>query len=113
MWSVDEYLALDGNHLVEFSNGFLDVLPMPTTTHQRIRLLSSADSSPAFVDAATLGDVLLAPLRVRLWREKFREPDVVFMRKEHADRIGDEFWKGADLVMEVVSGEGKDRRRDL
>src|SRR5438046_2969712 len=28
-WSEEEYLALDGNQLVEFSRGFLEVLPVP------------------------------------------------------------------------------------
>jgi Uma2 family endonuclease len=35
------------------------------------------------------------------------------MLKGHSDRIGEEFWTGADLVMEVVSGDDKDCRRDL
>ncbi len=111
-WSEGEYLALDGNRLVELSNGNLEVLPIPTTTHQRI-VAYLYGVLLAFANAHDLGEVLIAALPVRLWREKFREPDVVFMRKEHADRIGDEFWKGADLVMEVVSGKGKERRRDL
>ena len=33
------------------------------------------------------------------------------MRSDHAARIGDPFWDGADLVMEIVSED--DRRRDL
>ena len=33
------------------------------------------------------------------------------MSAEHASRIGESFWEGADLVMEVVSDD--DRRRDL
>lgn len=37
-WSDDEYLALNSNHLIEFSNGVLDVLPMPTEQHQQIVL---------------------------------------------------------------------------
>jgi Uma2 family endonuclease len=111
-WSEWEYLDLDTNHLVELSNGYLEFPPMPTTTHQMIvaylyRLLL------AFVAAHDLGSVLFAALPVRLWRRKFREPDVVFMRKEHAKRIREQYWNGADLVMEVVSGKGKDRRRDL
>jgi Uma2 family endonuclease len=112
MWSEEEYLALDGNHLVEFSHGRLEVLPMPTSSHQRI-VFFLARLLLAFAAAHDLGEVLPASLRVRLWRGKFREPDVVFMRKEHADRAGEEFWKGADLVMEVVSGDKKDRHRDL
>jgi Uma2 family endonuclease len=60
-----------------------------------------------------VGTTLFAPLPVRLWAGKFREPDVVFMHKDHADRIHEEWWDGADLVMEVVSKDAKGRRRDL
>jgi Uma2 family endonuclease len=55
--------------------------------------------------------VLFAPLHVRLWPGKIREPDVVFMLQEHRDRRTDQCWEGADLVMEVVSPD--DPRRDL
>jgi Uma2 family endonuclease len=111
-WSEEDYLALNANRLVEFSHGFVEVLPMPTTSHQLLvvylyRLVL------AFTTARDLGTVLVAPLRVRLWRGTFREPDVLFLSKGHADRIGEEFWNGADLVMEVVSGGDEDRRRDL
>lgn len=111
-WSEEEYLALNGNHLVEFAHGYLEVLPMPTTSHQMI-VAYLYGLLLTFVAARDLGSVLLAPLRVRLGRGKFREPDVLFMLKDHAARIGEEFWKGADLVMEVVSGDDDDRRRDL
>jgi Uma2 family endonuclease len=111
-WSEEDYLALDGNQLVEFSDGFLEVLPMPTTSHQLL-VVYLYELLRAFTRLRDLGTVLVAPLRVRLWRGKFREPDVVFMLKEHVSRIGDEFWKGADLAMEVVSGQPEDRRRDL
>jgi Uma2 family endonuclease len=109
---VEEYLGLDGNHPVEFSNGHLEVLPMPTTSHQ-VLVLYLYGLLLAFTTRHDLGAVLVAPLRVRLWRGKFREPDVVFMLKEHASRIGEDFWQGADLVMEVVSRDVDDRRRDL
>jgi Uma2 family endonuclease len=111
-WSEEEYLALHGNRLVEFSEGTLEVLPMPTTSHQLLVTYLFGLMS-AFASAEDLGTVLVAPLRVRLWRGKFREPDVVFMRKEHAGRIGEEYWDRADLVMEVVSDDPEDRRRDL
>ena len=67
----------------------------------------------AFVTRASLGEVLFTGVRVRLWPGKFREPDVLFMHAEHAARITDEYWEGADLVMEVVSSGDEDRRRDL
>ena len=53
----------------------------------------------------------MAPLRVRLWEGKYREPDVVFMLREHDDRIAEQFWIGTDIAVEVVSDD--DRRRDL
>jgi Uma2 family endonuclease len=111
-WSEDDYLALDTNWLVEFSDGFIEVLPMPTTSHQII-VLALGRLLLAFVEPRKLGTVLVAPLRVRVRRGKYREPDVVFMLAEHADRIHEEYWRGADLVMEVVSPDDESRRRDL
>jgi Uma2 family endonuclease len=111
-WSEEEYLALGGNRRVEFSHGFLEVLPMPTTSHQFL-VAYLFGLVLAWVSERGLGRVVFAPLRVRLWRGKFREPDVVFMLREHAGRIGEQFWDRADLVMEVVSEDEEDRRRDL
>ena len=109
-WSEEEYLALGANRLVEFSDGHVEVLPMPTTSHQLI-VAFLYRALREFVMARAAGTVLFAPLRVRLWPGKFREPDLVFLSAEHASRIGESFWEGADLVMEVVSDD--DRRRDL
>jgi Uma2 family endonuclease len=112
-WSVQEYLSLPGNHLVEFSAGFLEVLPMPTTVHQWIVTLFLEALRQFTGGWSGLGLALPAALRVRLWEDKFREPDVVFMLTKHRDRALDEYWDGADLVMEVVSGDSEDRKRDL
>src|SRR5438105_9290147 len=72
-WSEDDYLALDTNHLVEFTDGYVEVLPMPKTSHQRIvQYLSNL--LLAFASAGNLGTVLFAPLRVRLRKNKYREP---------------------------------------
>jgi Uma2 family endonuclease len=111
-WSAEEYLSLESNHLIEFSQGYLEFLPMPTQSHQIIvlylyRLLL------AHVERYNLGMVLIAPLRIRLWEGKFREPDIVFMKQENSERRGERFWEGADLVVEVVSGNADDRERDL
>lgn len=111
-WDEEDYLALHGQQLVEFSHGRLEVLPMPTTSHQLL-VVYLYGLLLGFAAPGDLGTVLVAPLRVRLWRGKFREPDVMFMAKEHGDRIGEDYWLGADLVMEVVSGDDEDRRRDL
>jgi Uma2 family endonuclease len=111
-WEADDYLALNSNRLVELADGVLEVLPMPTTSHQLL-VAYLYGLLLAFVGGRGLGTVLFAPLRVRLGRRKFREPDVVCMLAEHAGRMRDEYWEGADLVMEVVSGTDEDRRRDL
>ena len=83
---------------------------MPTTTHQLIVVYLYRALS-AFVEQQNLGMALVAPLRVRTLARKYREPDIVFMLAEHRARILEEYWEGADLVMEVVSDD--DRRRDL
>ena len=111
-WSEDDYFALDTNRRVEFSKGFIEVLPMPTMVHQLIAIFL-LDAIRHFAKASTpkLGTTLIASIPVRLWRKKYREPDVVFMLTEHASRMGNDFWDGADLVMEVVSD--KNRPHDI
>jgi Uma2 family endonuclease len=110
-WSEAEYLALDTNRMVELSDGFLEVLPMPSVLHQLLVKLLHARLE-AFVSARKLGVALFAPLPVRLWHRKFREPDIVFLRP---GRITDPKGQpeGADLVMEVLSEGEENRQRDL
>jgi Uma2 family endonuclease len=111
-WSESEYFALDTNRLVEFSHGFVEILPMATFIHQEI-LKALFLALNAYVTAENLGVAFFMGVRVRLWPGKFREPDVLFMSTEHVGRITDQYWIGADLVMEVVSSSDDDRRRDL
>lgn len=112
-WSEEEYLALDTNRLIEFSDGYLEFLEMPTQSHQRI-VAFLYQALLTFVTAHRWsGEVLFAPLRVRLWPGKYREPDVVFMLDEHAERKGEQFWDGADLVMEVISPDDRSRDEDV
>lgn len=112
-WEEEEYLDFtDSRSGIEFSDGFIEVLPMPTTSHQRImaylyRVLV------AFVEASNLGEVFFHGIRARLRPGKIREPDLIFVKTEHADRVGERYWTGADLVAEIVSGSKEDRRRDL
>jgi Uma2 family endonuclease len=106
------YLAIDDNHLYEFDDGRVEALPMPTNTHQAIVCYLHL-ALAAFVRAGGLGSVRVSPLPVRLWKEKYREPDVFFMAAEHASRIMDRSWDGCDLAMEVVSEGARNRKRDL
>lgn len=109
-WTEADYLDFDTNQLVEFSEGAVEVLPMPTFTHQLI-VFYLGEMLKSFASAGQLGVSVVAPFRIRLREGKYREPDVAFMLAEHADRMGEPFWEGADLVMEVVSDEN--RRHDL
>lgn len=107
-WSEEEYLDLPGNHLVEFDSGHIEVLEMPSELHQTLVLLLCQALSD-YAITHKLGKVLMAPLPVKLWEGKMREPDVVFMRSEHRERRHGNYWQGADLVMEVISPNDPDR----
>jgi Uma2 family endonuclease len=113
-WDEGDYLRATEttNQFVELCDGVIEVLSMPKTTHQLI-LQYLHGVLFAFVMRNKLGIVVFAPIRVRLREGTFREPDVVFMLSRNARRVGEDFWEGADLVMEIVSGSAEDRRRDL
>jgi len=109
-WTEGDYLALDTNGLIELSDGCIEVLPKPTKLHQQIlRFLFLLIHE--FVSARRLGEVFFAPLPVRLWPGKFREPDIVCLRPGHAEYHGQP--EGADLVVEVLSEGKENRRRDV
>jgi len=105
-WTKEDYLSLDTNNLVELSNGCLELLPMPTDFHQAI-VAFLYEVLKAFAMAHALGIVRFASLPVELWPGQIREPDILYMKAENAHRIQD-YWHGADLVMEVVSPSNAD-----
>lgn len=110
-WTEEEYLALDRaeNMLIELTDGYLEVLPMPTREHQKI-VICLLRALLAFVEPRKLGEALCAPLPLRLRRQMWREPDIVFTL---AERItGGEYPDHADLVVEVVSSGQAARERD-
>lgn len=102
-WTEADYFALpDTNRYVELSEGRLIMPPHPTYGHQTA-LQNIFLKLQAFVDGQQLGIVRFAPLPVRLWPGKIREPDVLFLGKEHADRIGEQVLGVPDLVVEIIS----------
>ena len=101
-WSEGEYLTLPGTRLAEFDHGHIEVLDMPSELHQEL-VLFLYEVLVAYVRKHKLGKVLVAPFPVNLWEGKMREPDILFMRREHANRRHEHFWDGADLVMVVIS----------
>jgi Uma2 family endonuclease len=66
LWSVEQYLRLTNqtNRIIEYTNGVIEVLPMPTKYHQAISKL-------LFLALLTIvqkfgGDVFYAPLRLQV-----------------------------------------------
>ena len=78
-WSEDEYLVLTDhrNRLIEFTDGFLEALPMPTDKHQSVLQFLFLAFFQYLV--ARGGKVHFAPLRLRVRPGKFREPDLVLL----------------------------------
>ena len=110
-WSEGDYLRLTDctNRLIEWTDGCIEVLPMPTDEHQSI-----AAYLYKLLDAFALaggGKVLFAPLRLRIREGKFREPDLVLIRDAGDARRRNRFWLGADLTVEILSPD--EPKRDL
>jgi len=102
-WTEEDYFALpETNRYAELSEGRLIVPPHPTNRHQAV-VMELAFRLYTFVRERDLGIVRIAPLPVRLWEGKIREPDILFVAKEHADRIGERVFGVPDLVVEVIS----------
>jgi Uma2 family endonuclease len=95
--------AFPDDHLRrEIIDGELIVNPAPATRHQSavaailVALFNYAKEAG--------GKALCAPYDVVLAPDNVVEPDVLFVRADHLDRIGDRFLEGPpDLVVEISS----------
>ena len=108
-WSEEEYLVLTdhGNRLVEYTDGFVEPLPMPTDEHQNVlQFLFLALFQ--FVQPRG-GKVHFAPLRLQIRPGKYREPDLLMLLSAADPRRQNRFWHGADLALEVVSEDKPER----
>lgn len=107
-WTIDEYLNIEFDRGVEYDSGRLEFLSIPTEYHQDI-LECLYRQLYDFVTSRQLGKVHVAGLRVRTRQRKFREPDVVFLSAEKSPQRKGRYWEGADLAVEVVSGDEPNR----
>ncbi len=112
-WSEEEYLELTdhANRRIEFTEGRLEFLPMPTEVHEAIAQFLFL-ALYQFVDQRKLGKVYSNGIRLRVRPRKLRLPDVIFLHRDHFHARHTRAWDGADLVMEVVSDSPADRQRD-
>ncbi|PDV99626.1 Uma2 family endonuclease [Candidatus Viridilinea mediisalina] len=108
-WTEEQYLLMTDQtkRLLEYTDGYLEALPMPTEEHQDISQFLFL-ALLAFVQRIG-GKVYYAPLRLRIRANKFREPDLLLLCDAHDPRRQQRYWLGADLVVEVVSPDDPER----
>src|SRR5690349_19471229 len=104
LWTEADYLRLPhSNRVIELNAGRLTIYPVQGHDHQRIAG-DLAIALDRFVESHKLGEVLYAPLAVRLRLNLIRMPDVVFVGKGHEHRKRKMWIEGPpDWVAEVIS----------
>ncbi|MBB4634594.1 Uma2 family endonuclease [Longimicrobium terrae] len=113
-WSYAEFRRLpdDGNRY-EVIDGELFVTPSPLTIHQKIvgRIFAAIE---AFCEEHGAGTVLFAPCDVIFGEGDYLEPDLVFVRRDREEIIGERGIEGPpDLVVEVLSESTAMRDRGI
>ena len=102
-WTEAQYLRITEHtsRLIEFTDGRLEVFPMPTDRHQIVLRFLLFALDPFIRQQG--GTVLFSGLRLRIREDKFREPDLLLVRDANDARRRNDYWRGADWVAEVVS----------
>ena len=108
-WSDEAYLWLTDhtNRPIEFSDGWVQELPKPTSIHQLVLAFLFRLFDDHVMPQG--GVVAFSALRLRIRPGKFREPDLLLLLSRKDPRFQNRFWLGADLVVEVVSPDDPDR----
>jgi Uma2 family endonuclease len=109
-WTEEDYFKLEAEQRIEYLNGCLVFLPMPTRSHERIvkflfRLID------AFAQQSGLGEAYFTGYKVRTVERGYRLPDLLFLLQSR--RQDEQFAHGADVAIEVVSEGSDNRERDL
>lgn len=107
-WSESDYLHLDTNVRIEFADGSLEFISMPSNTHEAIALFFYR-LLYALVEASKLGLIRVSGTRVRTIPGKFRLPDVMVLLNDSRDARNEDAWDTANLVVEVVSPDDPSR----
>jgi Uma2 family endonuclease len=109
--SYDEFLDWAGEDtLAEWVDGEVVMVSPASKRHQEIAgFLARAIGT--FAEERGLGTTLSAPFQMKLERSG-REPDLLFVAKEHLDRLRETHLDGpADLAVEIISPESAGRDR--
>jgi Uma2 family endonuclease len=111
--TYEEFLTwADEDTWAEWVNGEVIILGPASKRHQDLVTFLSA-SLRFFVDAPQSGLVLTAPFQMKIGPDlPGREPDIIFIAREHLDRLRDTYLEGpADLVVEIISRDSRARDR--
>lgn len=105
--TYSEYLQMVDNHphsRIELLEGEVFMSPAPMPSHQII-LRNLTRLLDRYVAANNLGEVLFAPVGVRLAEDVVVQPDLLFISQaKTAELIGEQNIEGApDLVVEILS----------
>ena len=93
----------------ELIEGDHHVTPAPNTRHQEISLNLTRYLGP-FVADQGLGKLFVAPFDVVLGPTDVVQPDLLFLRNEHLERLTEAHLRGApDLAVEIVSESTRGR----
>lgn len=112
-WTETEYFNLpETNRIIELSEGEIFLMAPPGDRHQKV-LANLYRVFYLFITEHDSGVVRFAPLAVRLWPGKIREPDLLFVSHKNAHKMGERYYEPPDLVAEVISpGTRRTDRRD-
>jgi Uma2 family endonuclease len=111
--SYEEYLAWAGEDVhADWVNGEVIVQMPPKPRHQQV-VAFLLQLLGLFIQLFQAGRLLPAPLEMRATPDgPAREPDLLFVAREHLDRLTETRLSGpADLVVEVVSDDSVARDR--
>jgi Uma2 family endonuclease len=111
--SYEEFLAwADEDVHAEWVDGEVIVQMPPKRPHQQV-VAFLLQVMGLFIQVFQLGDLLPAPFEMRATPDgPAREPDLIFVAREHLDRLSQERLSGpADLIVEVISDDSVARDR--
>ncbi len=111
--SYEEFLEwCDEDTWAEWVDGEVIMLSPANTRHQDVSGFL-INIMRIYVEAHDLGKVLSAPFPMKFGEiRRGREPDILFIAKEHLDRLKETYLDGpADLVIEIISPESRLRDR--
>jgi len=107
--TFEEFLSwCDEDTWAEWVDGEVIMLSPASSRHQHLsRFLTTVLGM--FVEVRELGVILTAPFPIKIAVGlPAREPDLMFIAKEHVDRLRSTYFDGpADLVIEIASSESR------